>query len=387
MTNPNWERQPGGLYLGVQPFDKTESDHRDAIADVLRASVQKVAKAHGASFSETGFRNNMRALFAGDIRADLFMAKWEICAPKSICIGAALNWDTFGITPDGRISRAIYTEDVCLLTNKIRELVREKPKGKYFPEESLAECFERISLQKMLMGNDAAFRFGEVNPDNTTMMRSLIGNGAIIGIGPDSAVLEFKTLPNDLLERVSMVVEPIDLKKNGKWDKDNFVVRWKDGRHDIRFIATKGQATAIGGSRVDIRPWHNGHLPEQGILECVIASSLLAIKMEAEDEKRKWGISMGQVVQNVPSPSIPLLASRPEIMSALYRASGDQLLINTIASSSTFAQRMPDAHIFVINDQQMLDAFVAVGAEPRLFGDKPMKPGVNIVDRGMKLAA
>jgi len=381
MTNiDGWEQQPGGLYLAVPRFDQTSADHRDAAANVMRSVVQTVAQVHGASFSEQSFRSNMAAVYAGDIKVDLYLAKWEVCQPQVVCVGAALSWDTVGIDADGRSNRAFYTEDVCILKPELRNLVRQKPAGAVFPEEGLAQCFERISLQNMLRRDGAAFRFGEVDLDNTTMMRQLGGNGALIGSHADSAVLEFKTLPNNLMASWPMDVKVIALRKDGVLDDNNFIVRWKDGAHDLRFIVTKGRATAAGQPRADIRPWHNGHLPEPAILDRVLASTLLAIKNEIQDN-RKWG---EQSARYQPSPSIPLLAPRSDIYAALYNACGSEIGINTTDRPSLFSP-MPDAHVYVLNDQPMLEAFTAAGAETRKFGHKPMIPGVNVLKPGLGL--
>ncbi len=382
MTADRWEQQPGGLYLAVSPFDKTKPEHRGAAESVMRSTVQTVAQVHGASFSERDFRNNRQALYLGDIRLDLLLAKWEVFNRKPICLGASLSWDTLGFDPYGKIGRAVYTEDVCILSNKLRQLIREKPEGKDFPEESLLECFERISLQNIRTNDGVLYKFGEVNPDNLRMIRPLENNGGYFGKGRDSAVLEFKSLPNNLLDMFPMDAKVIALRKDGLMDENNFIVRWKDGDHDIRFIVTKGRATAIGQPRADIRSWHNGNLPEQGILECAIAGMLLAAKNESEG--RGWGAQRGQ---NIPSPAIPLLGSRPEIYAALYGACGNEIAISAAERPAAFGKPMPDAHVYVINDQRMLDAFVTVGAAPRLFGNKPMIPGVNILRNKIGLVA
>ncbi|MGB4057814.1 MAG: hypothetical protein WBK77_06995, partial [Alphaproteobacteria bacterium] len=281
-------------------------------------------------------------------------------------------WDTVGIISDGRAGRSTYTEDVCLLTSQLRQLIRTRPQGKELPKDSLGACFERISLQNMLEHDGMFYRFGEVNADNTKMMKTLGGNGAAIGTGSDSAVLEIKELPNDLMNRWLVDVRVIPLKRDGLHDPHNFVVRWKDGQHDIRFIATKGRATAIGQPRADIRPWHNGNLPETHILENVIATSLLAIKYEAET--RKWGM---QIPGQLPaSPAIPLLGSRSDAYTSLYAACGVEILPDASKRHSAMLP-VPDNHVHIQNDQPMLNAFTAFGAEPRLFGCKPMIPGVN----------
>ncbi|MDR3448629.1 MAG: hypothetical protein P4M15_02560 [Alphaproteobacteria bacterium] len=244
-----------------------------------------------------------------------------------------------GIDPSGKPVRSIYTEDVCILSSRLRQLIRAKPEGKEFPEESLAECCERINLQKMREQDGAFYRFGEVSRDNTAMMRQLNDNGAIIG-GADSAVLEFKGLPNNLMDKLPMDVKVIRLRKDGVFDNDNFITRWHEAHHDVRFIATKGRATAIGRPRADTRPWRSIILPQPAILECVVASSLLAIKREAEE--RKWG-------------------------------NGD-----ASSTCAALGAPMPDVHMHV-NNREMLDALTACGARPRFFGNKSMVPGVNIL--------
>ncbi len=208
---------------------------------------------------------------------------------------------------------------------------------------------------------------------NTTMMKTLGGNGATIGTGAGSAVLELKELPNDLMARRPIDAKVVPLVKDGIHDPNNFLVRWKDGSHDIRFIATKGRATDVGEPRADIRPWHNnGNLPEQPILENVIAAALLAIKYEALD--RKWGEQRPQ--QIMASPAIPLLGIKSDIYTSLYAACGLEILPDA-TNRRTALKPMSDNHVHIQNDQPMLDAFTSIGAEPRLFGSKPMIPGVN----------
>ena len=366
-----WEQQPGGLYLAVPRFDKSKPLHRDAAEGVMRHVVQTVAQTHGAAVNESGFRNNMRALYSGEMQLDLYLAKWELCEPKTLSLGGAVNWNTVGILPDGKPGRSTYTEDVCIPVGQIRHLLKAKPAGKGLPTEGLAAALERISLQNMLQRDGMFYRFGEVNAENTKMMKTLAGNGAAIGTDSGSAVLEFEELPNDLMNRWPMDAKVIPLNRDSVYDPSNFIVRWKEGQHDIRFIATRGRATAVGEPRADIRTWHNGNLPDQTILENVVASALLAIKYEALE--RKWD---RQRPLFAASPAIPLLGSRAEGQISLYDACGQEILPHE-ALRSTAMRPMSDNHVHVQNDQPMLDALVAIGARPRIFGAKPMIPGVN----------
>ena len=373
MTNTeNWEGQQGGLYLAVKPFDKTNALHRDAATDVMRRTVQSVAQTHSAAFDEAGFSRNMHALYSGDIRVDFFLAKWDICNAKPIYLGAATNWPTVGIDQHGNIRRGVYTEDVCLLTDKLRQLIQAKPTGKEFPEESLLECFERISLKNM-RANGEVYKFGEIDLDNTRAMRPQLNNGGVFGKAGDSAVLEFGAIPS-LFDRGLIDLPAVHPQKNLFEDEKLFIVPWQGGDSDIRFIATKGRSTAAGRPRVDIRPWHNGVLPDQPTLELVVASALFAIKNEVENQS--WS---HQPLHMAASPSVPICGDVLQGYSALHNACGTEIILPASYRQPTFATPAPEAHVFIINDRPMLETFQALGAAPRLFGNKPMMPGVNVL--------
>ncbi|NCC02669.1 MAG: hypothetical protein EOM37_01270 [Proteobacteria bacterium] len=369
----HWHEQLGGLHLAVVSFNRNNPDHREAVANVMHASIQTIAQVHGASFSERGFRNNMRALYRSDLDVDLYLAKWEICQPKSkpIYLGAAIKWKTAGFDEFGNIHGGIYDEDICILKPQLRQLIRQKPRDKEFPKRSLAECFDQIKLQDLLQQDDLWYRFGEVDPDNTTMMRSLLNGEATIGTPQDSGVLEFKCFPNNLLDSFPMDVEVMDM---GRASTPNvFATRLSDGIIDIRFAATKGQATAAGKPRLDMRPWHNGKLPENPIiLNAALASSLNAIQNKLLDDK--WGEVNEASLQ---SPIIPLRALRPEVLRVLCTSCASDLVASPETRPSTFIPPMPEAHVFVIKDQPMLDGLKRLGAKNRTFGGKLMMPGVN----------
>lgn len=87
------------------------------------------------------------------------------------------------------------------------------------------------------------------------------------------------------------------------------------------------------------------------------------------------------------SPSIPLLGSRREAYAALYGVCGGEVVTSSDSRQSAFGYAMPDAHMYVLNDQPMLDALAVVGAAPRLFGNKQMVPGVNVLRNEVRLAA
>jgi hypothetical protein len=213
------------------------------------------------------------------------------------------------------------------------------------------------------------------------MMRQLNGNGANLGMSADSAVLEFKRIP---LDRTASVMTPVsvhEIKRHGVRNENCFFIRWTDGLHDIRFMVVKGRATAIGQPRADIFPWHNGNLPDQGTVESVIASALTAI--ECEVGERKWSNQQ----EFFPAPLIPLFTSRPDLYKATFGAAGDEIRIHAADHPATFEKPVHEAHVFVQNDKRMLDGFVSKAAKQRIFGNKPMVPGMNVLRNELNLVS
>ncbi len=367
-----WEQQPGGLWLKVAKHSAIDVAQNADRLPVMRRAVQTIAEKHGASFSVKGFRDNTRAITTGDLWVDFYLAKWEACSQKQVCLGAALNWETYGFDPNGRLAKSAYTEDVCILKGQLRELVRLKPADKEFPRESLAEALERISLRKM-RESGAAYRYGEVDQGNTTMVRQLSGNGAVLGSHLASAVLELKHIPTDLKAQWLEPTSIMDIGPSEHPDPRNFVVLWDDPNHDVRFLVTKGRGTALGTPRADIRPWHNGPLPEQGVLNRVIASSLTAIKYETED--RKWGETS---VQFAPAP-LPSDVAHKRIFWDIFDATKHEFF-NEPFKKYSFLPPVINAHIFIQNDGRMLEGFLANRAAHRVFGQKVMIPGVNALN-------
>jgi hypothetical protein len=228
----------------------------------------------------------------------------------------------------------------------------------------------------MRLNKGVMYRYGEVAPDNTTMIRQLEGNETLIG-GADSAVLEFKRLPNNLMDSFPMNVEIIPIIRYGIKDKDNFIAVCQEDGIDDRYVVTNSIATGGGSPRTDIRPQRLGKKPPQIITECVIDSSLLAIKREAE--RREWG---NEQKQEYPVPVRRLLESRPDIARVLYPSDGNNIIIGGADRSSKIEKPMPEAHVYVHNDKDMVDGIYAAGAERRVLGLKPTKPTVNILSLG-----
>ena len=122
-------------------------------------------------------------------------------------------------------------------------------------------------------------------------------------------------------------------------------------------------------------------VPDPDTLEWVVASALFTIRNRVEN--KGWGDQR----PDYPSPLLPLFEARPDLNRALYPGAAQEIAVPASCRPSTFDSPMPDAHVYILNDQRMLDAFTSVGAVPRLFGDKPMIPGVNILRPEIGLAA
>lgn len=374
IEGTNWQEQSGGLLLAVTTVDASDTQHLEAAIDVMQDTHQAIAQRHGAKLDTWALQGNVNAILTGRMHADLYRAKWKDCA-EEICVGGAFGWDTYGFTPGGVLVKAEYTEDVALPTNLLKKLIRAKPRGKKLPE-GLAQCFERISLQNMLQNKGMKYRFGEVSPDNTTMVRQLNANGALIGKDRDSAIVEFERFPNDLLNSFPMMAKASPIILNGVEDKNNFFVRLHEDEHDMRFVVAHAQATGSGKSRVDVHGWNNGVPVSKTIWKCAINSSFLTIKREVEE--REWGAE--RTVQ-YPNVMATLLKARPDLASALYPEDGG-ISVPT-APERTFPAPMPETHVFIHGKRQMLDGVYGAGGVERLYGEKPMKPVVNILSPGL----
>src|SRR6185312_12130 len=118
-----WKTLEGGLNIAVASYDRANPEHRKNALELLAASAKKVAAKHGAAFSEAGFRNVMRYLDNGAIKAEFYEAAWDVCKPKNL--GGAFFYNAIGMDKEGKPRYARYTEDVALLSDRIREIVRE----------------------------------------------------------------------------------------------------------------------------------------------------------------------------------------------------------------------------------------------------------------------
>jgi hypothetical protein len=371
ISENDWADESGDLLLAVTPVDISNPEHVATTVRVMNQTFAAIARKHDAKFDANGLCGNLNALITGQMYGDLYHARWKDCA-EEICVGAAWGWRTYGFTPNDVLVKCEYTEDLAL--PNLRDVVRAMPDGAEFPDENLAQCFERISLRNMRKNRGAHYRVGEVNLTNTTMVRQLNGNGALIG-GPNSGIVEFQRFPNDLMNNFPMNAQAIPIRCNGIIDENNFLVRVGAGEHYKRFVVTHGQATGKGLSRVDVHSCNNDLPVDKPVQQSMVASGLLAIKRGVEE--RRWGEK--KEIQ-YPSSITQLLQSRPELAAVLY-PKGKSISLPT-ASRPTFPAPAPEAHVFIHGNEALLDGMYAAGGVERVYGKMPMKPVVNILTPG-----
>jgi hypothetical protein len=93
------QRQIGGLYTAVIPFNGSDPIYQSAFASVLEETIRHEAKVHGAAFDKSGFQNVLKALSAKNSRHELngiealfFVAGWDRCNRKLSVTFFAAEW-------------------------------------------------------------------------------------------------------------------------------------------------------------------------------------------------------------------------------------------------------------------------------------------------------
>lgn len=401
-VSQQWRELTGGLKISVVTYDKKNRVHQNVVHELLSDAVKTVAAVHGASFSEAGFRNVMHYLNSGDIKAEFYVAAWDVCHPKFV--GGVIYYNAIGIDQAGKPRLARYNEDVCLLGGQLRDLILEMPPRFVLPK-ALGEKFERLSQENYRedrsRGVVPEFVLGEFDPLNTKMARLLRNTGALLGDPKDSAVFEFMHVPEVMRNKIPMVVSKVDLYVNGEWERNNFIVRWREqtngiisgfgpqNENGIDVIVTRGFATASGASSLaQIRPVQFGSLPNEGVLDCALSSLMIRAESEIK-EVRKWGVLPFPIVQKDEkdfqnSDSISFVG--------LLEACGNEVMSREVGQSDKFGGPMIPSHIHVLSHPEFLAAFERLDAERRVLGTRSTVPGikhlssVNHSNNGLALA-
>jgi hypothetical protein len=376
-----FKQQFGGLYTAVLPYEQTDPIHRGALGGVLRDAVQHEAKVHGAAFDHAGFRNVMKAMATGDVEVLFYAAAWDLCEPK--IIGATINFRSLSLQREGNdivTKRGIYSEDVCILPSKIRELVKEWPTGGNFPAEGIGTHLIRES---MVYFSESGMRGGiipagqafEFAPNNGKIVKIQEQLGATLGADQHSGLLRLGELTDSIRDKWTMPVEVLGVPlADGNIDPNNFIVRWTvaNGQQKIDAAFTKGISTFKGTTVTQSQFISNGQLPHPSMRDSVVASLLKAADYEIQS--RRWGHLNSRLPKKY-SPLIPLLGDARISYSALLHAQNDEIFAPTFTTNenSTFGAKPPPLHIHVLHEPEILASLRSLGAVTRMLGPNAMQ--------------
>ncbi len=376
-----FKRQIGGLCTAVIPYEQTDPIHRSALGSVLRDAVHHEAKVHGAVFNHAGFRNVMKAMAQGDVEVLFFAAGWDCCEPK--IIGGTINFPSVSLERKGIdivVKRGIYSEDVCILPSKIRELIAERPNGGRFPDPGIGTHFIQSSIQHYTSkglrdGTIPAGQTFEFAPMNGQIVKIQEQLGTRLGNNADSSLLRLERLRSPIYKKWATAVEVAAIPlADGKTDQNNFVVRWSgnDGKQKIQAAFTKGISTFNGTTVTQAQIISNGHLPVMPMVECVLASILRAANHEIRS--RRWRHLCNQPPTRF-SPSIPLLEDKQQAFKALMQAQSHELFFPAQAKENSilFGVKPPPMHLHVLKEPELVTALRALGATTRQLGPNAMQ--------------
>jgi len=338
-----FKQQPGGLYTAVMPCDQSDPRHRGALENILSDTIRHEAKVHGAEFDPVAFRNVMRAMQTGDIEILFLAAAWDLTKPK--IMGATINFRSLSLQRsqnDLVAKNGIYSEDVCILPSMIRELVAEWPTGKSFPDEGIGthfirECMAYFAKKGMKGDIVPAGQTFEFAPDNTKIVKIQEQLGTLLGKENTSGLFRLNAITDAIRSKWPM---PVELRGvpyiGGESDPNNFAVLWSsyDEQQKIKAGFTKGLSTFKGWPVTQSQIVSNGKLPEQPIMECVLASVLKAANEEIQG--RGWG--------------------RPDYEPALSE------------TSAVFGVKPPLMHIHALNEPKIVTGLHSLGIEKRTLG-------------------
>ena len=376
IETKNFQQLMGGLNVAILPQIDSDVIHCSTLGGVLRDAIQYEAKVHGATFDPVGFRQVMKAMSTDDVEVLFFAAAWDVCDPK--IVGATINFRSLFLQRNGGdidVHRGIYSEDVCLLPAKMREIIFERPRTKSLPRNGLGLPFIQASIDYYATHGfkDGTIPVGETfefAPTNSKIISIQESLGATLGGVNDSALLKIAggRLPAGLF-KLPVEVRYV-LRADGTIDPNNFVVSWEspNARQKIMASFTKGLSTFKGTPVTQCQFISNGQTPNTGILHCAVASILQAAEFEIRE--RSWG-SLTKSRHEV-SPSVPLTGSAQEIFAALFKAQNVGLLSRQ-RSNPLLGFAPPPIHIHVLHEPEIVAALKALGAEQRELGSRPMQ--------------
>ena len=370
--------QRGGLWTAVLPCNQTDPIHHGALECVLRDTIRHEAKVHGASFDAASFRNVMHAMTTGDVEILFLAAAWDLCKPK--VVGATINFRSLFLERAGldvAANDGIYSEDVCLLPQKLREIVAEKPIGGRFPTGGLGahfirECMRHFAENGMKGGIRPAGQRFEFLPDNTNIVKIQEQLGAVLGTDRRSGLLRLGGMTNTIRDTWGVPVELLNVPApDGNIDLNNFLVRWsnRNDRQKIHAGFTRGVSTFTGVSVTQSQMVSNGYLPEPPLVESVLASMLKAANEEIQE--RGWGrVDFRAQPQSILNSA--LIGDVRQVFGDLPEAKNDKLFVSSSSAvERAFGVKPPLMHIHALNEPEIVSGLQSLGAEKRILGHSP----------------
>jgi hypothetical protein len=271
------------------------------------------------------------------------------------------------------IHRGIYSEDVCLLVSKIKELLIERPIGMDFPEEGIGKHFIKGSMRHYatngLVGDIYPVgQLFEYATDNGNIIKIQQQLNANLGAEGDSALFRLEGLTPAMRRRLNIPVELISVTlPDGGIDPNNFIVQWQDGRHRICTGFTDTLSTFRGKFVAQSQLVGSEVLPPQDTVQDVVAASFIAAenkivqgrldkaKPESYSPSIPWDGTSGQILRE------SLLMTNHEISACVAGAANDD-------KNVTF-------NVHVRNNSGLVDAVKNMDGSIRGLGTHAMQTG------------
>ena len=378
---------PGGLKASVLHMNRQDLMHHAAMSDVLCNIIEHEAKAHHANFQAGQFSKIIDAVKDNKISAYFLLAGWDVCRTKMI--GGSVEYATVLTEWDGNKFRhypAIYGEDTCIMRNKLRELIQERPTGKVLPQNvGIGEYFERERIKRWVtneygdapLGQRGRARIGEFSGHSSTMIKVLDDLGATRETEQEGAILEINGLTRAMKDKWHLPVDTsVIVTDKGDIYPNIFLTQWSGEGNKQQVVGsfTNGISTFTGDPVTRVQFTSNGNLPNNVVLQSALASILSA--GQEEIEARGWGSAKEHRIQ---SPIIPVGGSRREIYDALLSSSQDEMLVRKIGAVQRpriWNDETPVMRIHALKEPAISLALSAMDAQTRMLGSHSMLPVV-----------
>jgi len=343
----------GDVRFGVIRYNGNDPAHEAALREALPRFLGSEGAVHGIAYPSQHIDAVIAATNCGDIYADFLMVALSVCQP--VIAGLGTGAQTFGIECDHnnnlRIVPLEHGEDTSLdldMTKRFREqtrsLIHQKGLG-------LGTLFTRERIRQSVTSNPdwvSGGRDNEYSGDNSPMIGLMNKFGATLGTERDSPVLQLDGLMAHLEKKWWLDIRTRALPAHGDTQRlcpNNFVTRWSsdDGKQQIALVNTLIRSTFNAERVAWTKIKSNGNLPKGDQLKQILASLLIASREEMAD--RKWGVS------------------------ALPNTGRDRILH---ALGGTVPVR-----IHLNKEPEIAQALLAMQAEQRTFGHKPMLSGLT----------